>query len=171
MNLCWSVGKNLPTFVCWHKSHPLLGHFLCILWLVRIYGCVKKLLQRVCTRLLTAPKQMICSLHYLPEFYSHSTYFSVYRQIDNKKKCINPRIRDKTASVHPSVSVCVHAFIYFCECVSKCLSLVSTDTPHYRVILHLSFFSCVFLIYLPQTCHTQGDHEEIKLSTNMAFRK
>lgn len=60
-----------------------------------------------------------------------------------------------------------------CACIHilLCLSLVSADTPGYRVILHFGFFSCVFPIYLPQTCHTQGEQKEAKLSTNMAFRK
>lgn len=61
------------------------------------------------TRPLTAPKlQMICSPRYLLEFYSHSTYFSVHKQIDNKKPCINPRrkkkqTQSKTAFVQPGV--------------------------------------------------------------------
>lgn len=129
----------------------------------------------MCAQPLTAPKlQMICSLFYLRQFYSNSTYFSVYRQTDNKKKYITPRIRDKTASVHPGVSVCVHAFIYQCKCASKCLSLVSTDMTVTEVtesfFTLVSFLVC-FPIYLPQTCHTEGDQEEVKLSKNTAFRK
>lgn len=66
------------------------------------------------------------------------------------------------ASVHPTVSHCI--LTLFCECVSECLSPVSADRPGYRVILHFGFFSWVFSIYLPQTCHTQGNQEEVKLT-------
>lgn len=99
MNLCRSVGKKSSHFCVWHQSHPLLGHFLCILRL---------------DRMLSAPKLcMICSLRYLLEFYNLSTYFPVYRQIDNKTKCINPRIRDTNSFYSPpSVSAC-----YACICI------------------------------------------------------
>lgn len=155
MNLCRSVGKKSSHFCVWHQSHPLLGHFLCILRL---------------DRMLSAPKLcMICSLRYLLEFYNLSTYFPVYRQIDNKTKCINPRIRDTNSFYSPPQCLsmlCMHLY----TSVSVRLR-VSADMPAYRVILHFGFFSCVFPIYLPQTCQTQGDQEKVKLRTNMAFRK
>lgn len=120
--------------------------------------------------MLSAPKLcMICSLRYLLEFYNLSTYFPVYRQIDNKTKCINPRIRDTNSFYSPPQCLsmlCMHLY----TSVSVRLR-VSADMPAYRVILHFGFFSCVFPIYLPQTCQTQGDQEKVKLRTNMAFRK
>lgn len=92
-------------------------------------------------RLLTAPKlQMICSPRYLLEFYSHSTYFSVHKQIDNKKPCINPsrkkkQTQSKTAFVQPGVL----AFVSL-RCLCPSVGVLSTLTREATE----SFFTLAF---------------------------
>lgn len=145
----------------------LLGHFSWLMWQDRIHSVLNCC--SMCALGLKLHQKhrwfVACSISLTFTTMEHIFF---YRQIDNKKKCIHPRIRDKSSFCSPQ-----RPSMRACICILLWVHVfgVSADMPGYRVILHFGFFSCVFPIYLPQTCQTQGDHEKVKLRATMAFRK